>query len=70
MARKKKEIAAPETKALEVKITEGKAIDPLAELQAEISEVRGDLRRVIELIIHGNLDSAKFREILNNKQGA
>lgn len=47
-------------------------IAPLPEvvsLTGRVTELEGDLVRVIELIINGDLDSAKFRAILTKRQG-
>ena len=46
-------------------------LDPegLPALKERVSELEGDLVRVVELIIHGDIDSAKFREILTRRQG-
>ena len=43
--------------------------DGLPALKERVAEIEGDLVRIVELIIHGDIDSAKFREILTRRQG-
>ena len=38
-------------------------------LDQRVTELEGDLARVVDLLVKGDLDSAKFREILNKRQG-
>ena len=38
-------------------------------LEARVSELEGDLVRIVELIVMGDIDSAKFKEILSKRQG-
>lgn len=41
----------------------------LGGLKGEVDELRGDLRRICDLLAAGNLDGVKFKEILDKKQG-
>ena len=41
----------------------------VAALVGRVSELEGDLSRIVELLIKGDLDSAKFKEILAKRQG-
>lgn len=41
----------------------------LAGLPARVAELEGDLARIVDLLVKGDLDSAKFREILSKRQG-
>ena len=38
-------------------------------LKARVTELEGDLARVVELLVKGDLDSVKFKEILSKRQG-
>ena len=38
-------------------------------LRGRVSELEGDLIRIVELIVMGDIDSAKFRDILTKRQG-
>lgn len=40
-----------------------------AALVARVDELEGDLVRIVDLLVKGDLDSAKFREILAKRQG-
>ncbi len=39
------------------------------ELGGNLYELEGDLTRVVDLLVKGDLDAAKFREILSKRQG-
>ena len=39
-------------------------------LEARVTELEGDLVRVVDLLIKGDLDSAKFKAILEKRQGS
>ena len=41
----------------------------IVSLADRVTELEGDLVRVVDLLIKGDLDSAKFREILAKRQG-
>ena len=59
MAKKKKAVAVP-------------PVEPPVEsmsLLARIEELEGDLVRVVDLLVKGDLDSANFLEILAKRQG-
>ena len=64
-----KSIAAPEAKAWHELEPIPSFHNPITTLTARVTELEGDLVRIVELIIHGDIDSAKFREILNRRQG-
>ncbi len=38
-------------------------------LKDRVSELEYDLMRIVDLIVHGDIDSAKFKEILTKRQG-
>ena len=38
-------------------------------LEERVAELEGDLARVVGLLVKGDLDSAKFQEILSKRQG-
>ena len=67
MAKAKKEAAAPVPQKND--LAPAKSAEPASSLADRVTEVEGDLRRIVELLIKGDLDSAKFREILDKKQG-
>ena len=66
---KAKAVAAPK-RASEVKAAAPAPARPCSSLEARVTELEGDLARVVDLLVKGDLDSAKFREILNKRQGA
>ena len=43
--------------------------DTFRALRDRVAELEGDLVRVVELIVMGDIDSAKFKEILAKRQG-
>ena len=64
MARKKKEAPiAPPVAAV------APAASPINILESRVAELEGDLSRIVELLVKGDLDSAKFKEILAKRQG-
>ena len=64
MARKKKDaVEAPAVAA------NAAPVSPVAALTERVSELEGDLSRIVELLVKGDLDSAKFKEILTKRQG-
>lgn len=65
MAKEAKKAAAPAPRAAELN-PEGR----LLKLEGDLAELQGDLHRIVELLVKGDLDSAKFREILDKRQGA
>ena len=41
----------------------------LTDAEQRIAELEGDLVRVVELIVKGDIESSKFKEILTRRQG-
>ena len=59
-----------------VPIAEPVAVEPvavdygsIATLSSRIEELEGDLYRIVDLLVKGDLESAKFKEILSKRQG-
>ena len=42
---------------------------PAQSLEQRVTELEGDLVRIVNLLVRGDLDSASFREILTKRQG-
>ena len=69
MAKKKNAPIAPPTHVpvnKPVVVTVESRID---DLEANLAELGGDLSRIVELLVKGDLDSSKFKEILAKRQG-
>ena len=72
-----KKIKAPETKhpspAAE-SVREMVTVDPdarqrLKAVEERVAELEGDLYRIVDLLVRGDLEAAKFKEILAKRQG-
>ena len=61
---------ANKSNVVESEVPKATKAKPKDSIENQIIELRGDLRRVVELLISGKMDSSKFREILDKKQGA
>lgn len=57
MAKKKQSVAVP---AVAV---------PVVTLESRVSEIESDLIRIADLLSSGDMDGAKFREIVTKRQG-
>ena len=68
MGRRKKivEESVSSVAAVDVAVSSGKACPTLED---RVSELEGDLVRIVDLLVKGDLDSSRFREILNKRQG-
>lgn len=58
--------AAPAPAAQPGELDMPKTIVSLCE---RVTELEGDLTRIVDLLVKGDLDAAKFREILAKRQG-
>ena len=76
MKRSRPKIKEPQARALPLILPNTARIVAIANLEvrsaaleARVLELEGDLIRVVDLIIKGDIESAKFKEILTKRQG-
>lgn len=50
-------------------LNESVLLHRLIKLEESHSELEGDLVRIVDLIVKGDIDSVKFKEILSKRQG-